>query len=197
MDGENIVRIIFKMGWPDNARSPIIHRILKIHNSPKSISVFEEYREVVKSRAAAAKIKTPRNERCIADGNELLRFYCTTFVCELDSSICSQQYCSLCGIIRSGFSPKMDGISTVGTSYGAHAAVPEDIEEEFKFMHVKRALLVCRVIAGRVGCDLGLVDKEDPGFDSLAGRGNGDEEDELVVFNPRAVLPCFVIVYTM
>lgn len=186
------------MGWPEKAKSPIIHRILKIHNSPKSISVFEEYRELVKSRAAAAKIKTPRNERCIADGNELLRFYCTTFICELESSICSQQYCSVCGIIRSGFSPKMDGISTLGTSYGAHSAVPEDIEEEFKFMHVKRALLVCRVVAGRVGCDLGLVDKEDPGFDSLAaGRGSEEEEDELVVFNPRAVLPCFVIVYTV
>ncbi|KAL0308522.1 UNVERIFIED_CONTAM: hypothetical protein Sradi_5794500 [Sesamum radiatum] len=198
VDGENIVRIIFKMGWPDKAKSPTIHRILKIHNSPKSISVFEEYRELVKSRAAAAKIKTPRNERCIADGNELLRFYCTTFICELDSSICSQQYCSVCGIIRSGFSPKMDGISTLGTSYGAHSAVPEDIEEEFKFMHVKRALLVCRVVAGRVGCDLGLVDKEDPGFDSLgAGRGSEEEEDELVVFNPRAVLPCFVIVYSV
>ncbi|KAL0338978.1 UNVERIFIED_CONTAM: hypothetical protein Sangu_1419900 [Sesamum angustifolium] len=186
------------MGWPDKAKNTIIHRILKIHNSPKSISVFEEYRELVKSRAAAAKIKTPRNERCIADGNELLRFYCTTFICELDSSICSQQYCSVCGIIRSGFSPKMDGISTLGTSYGAHSAVPEDIEEEFKFMHVKRALLVCRVVAGRVGCDLGLVDKEDPGFDSLgAGRGSEEEEDELVVFNPRAVLPCFVIVYSV
>ncbi|KAI3443665.1 hypothetical protein Pfo_000330 [Paulownia fortunei] len=197
VDGENIVRIIFKTGWPDRAKNPIIHRILKIHNSPKIVGRFEEHRECVKSRAAA-KIKTLRDERCIADGNELLRFYCTTFICELDSGICSQQYCSLCGIIRSGFSPKMDGISTLPTSYRAHAAVPEDIEEEFKFMHVKRALLVCRVIAGRVGCDPCLVDKEEPGFDSLAGRGNGDEEDdELLVFNPRAVLPCFVIVYTM
>lgn len=187
------------MGWPDRAKSPNIHRILKIHNSSKIVSRFEEFRECVKSRAAA-KTKTLRDERCIADGNELLRFHCTTFICELDnSSICSQQYCSLCGIIKNGFSPKMDGISTLPTSYRAHVSIPEDIEEEFKFMHVKRALLVCRVIAGRVGCDpmACIVDKEDPGFDSLAGRGDGDEEDELLVFNPRAVLPCFVIVYTM
>ncbi|PIN14505.1 hypothetical protein CDL12_12867 [Handroanthus impetiginosus] len=197
-DGENIIRIIFKMGWPQNAKNPIIHRILKIHNSPKIITRFEEYREFVKSRAASKIIKsTLRDQRCIADGNELLRFYCTTFICELDYSICNQQYCSLCGIIKNGFSPKMDGISTLPTSYRAHMMIPEDIEEEFKFMNVKRGLLVCRVIAGRVGCDLGLVDKEDPGFDSLAGQGNGDEEDELVVFNPRAVLPCFVIVYAV
>ncbi|KAK6151916.1 hypothetical protein DH2020_014551 [Rehmannia glutinosa] len=186
MDGENIVRIIFKMGWPEKAKSPTIHRILKIHNSAKIVSKFEEYRELVKSRAATPKIKTLRDERCIADGNELLRFYCTTFTCDLDSSICSQHYCSACGIIRSGFSHKMDGISTLPTSWRANGAIPEDLEEEFSFMHVKRALLVCRVIAGRIGC------KEDPGFDSLVGVF----EDELVVFNPRAVLPCFVIVYT-
>ncbi|KAK6147732.1 hypothetical protein DH2020_018644 [Rehmannia glutinosa] len=158
VDGENIVRIIFKSGWPDPAaKPPIIHRILKIHNSPKTVNRFEEYRERVKSNAAAvaASCKTTktliiRDERCIADGNELLRFHCTTFVCELDSGICGQQYCSLCGIIRSGFSPKMDGISTLPTSYRAHASVPEDIEEEFEFMHVKRAMLVCRVIAGRM-----------------------------------------------
>ncbi|GFP99009.1 hypothetical protein PHJA_002044800 [Phtheirospermum japonicum] len=191
-DGENIVRIIFKMGWPEKAKSPTIHRILKIHNGPKTTARFEEYREWVKSRAVvAAAPKT--DERCVADGNELLRFYCTTFTCDLDSGICGQHYCSACGIIRSGFSQKMDGISTMPTSWRAHGVIPEDLEEEFSFMHVKRALLVCRVVAGRVGCDPGLVDKEDPGYDSLVG---GDE-DELVVYNPMAVLPCFVIVYTV
>ncbi|KAL3625382.1 hypothetical protein CASFOL_030836 [Castilleja foliolosa] len=189
-DGENIVRIIFKMGWPEKAKSPTIHRILKIHNGPKTTTRFENYREWVKSRAAAAKTA---DERCVADGNELLRFYCTTFTCELDSGICGQLYCSACGIIRSGFSEKMDGVSTMPTSWGAHRVISEDLEEEFSFMHVKRALLVCRVVAGRVGCESGVVDKEDPGYDSLVGG----EEDELVVYNPRAVLPCFVIVYTV
>ncbi|XP_073034143.1 uncharacterized protein [Primulina eburnea] len=197
VDGENIVRIIFKMGWPEKGRCPTIHRILKIHNSTKILTQFEEYREFVKSKAAA-KIKPSRDERCIADGNELLRFHCTTFICELsDSAICNHQYCCVCGIIRSGFSSKMDGISTFPTSWTAHVAIPEDIEEEFRFMSVKRALVVCRVVAGRVGCDAGIVDKEDSGFDSLVGRGSSGFEEELLVFNPRAVLPCFVILYTV
>lgn len=81
-------------------------------------------------------------------------------------------------------------------------AVPEDIEEEFKFMNVKRAMLVCRVVAGRIGSDSDEVDKEDGGFDSVFGRGGSGvhtrlDEEELLVFNPRAVLPCFVIVYTV
>ncbi|KAJ6691898.1 C2H2-LIKE ZINC FINGER PROTEIN [Salix purpurea] len=133
-------------------------------------------------KAKAARNSKRRDERCIADGNELL---------------------SVCGVIKSGFSPKMDGISTLSTSWRAHTAIPEEIEEEFKFMNVKRAMLVCRVVAGRVGCELDEdVDKQDGGADSVLGRGGSGvhtrlDEQELLVFNPRAVLPCFVIVYTV
>ncbi|PIN22199.1 hypothetical protein CDL12_05088 [Handroanthus impetiginosus] len=187
------------MSWPDKVRRPTIHRILKIHNSPRTISRFEEYRDWVKSRAESKAFKnTLKDERCIADGNELLRFYCTTFICDLDSCLCNQQYCNVCGIIRSGFSPKIDGISMLPTSWRAHASIPDDLEEEFSFMRVKRALILCRVIAGRVGFEPGLVDKEDSGFDSFVGHGSGGSDDnELLVFNPRALLPCFVIVYTV
>ncbi|XP_022731060.1 uncharacterized protein LOC111285738 [Durio zibethinus] len=205
--GKNIVRIIFKTGWTNKVKNPEIHRILKIHNSPKILARFEEYRELVKAKAARNGSVGKRDERCIADGNELLRFYCSTFMCDLglngSSSICNQQYCSICGIIKSGFSPKMDGISTLSSSWRAHEAIPDDIEEEFKFMNVKRAMLVCRVVAGRVGSEGEEINKEDGGFDSVIGRGGGSvahtkvDEEELLVFNPRAVLPCFVIVYTV
>ncbi|XP_044470957.1 uncharacterized protein LOC123199957 [Mangifera indica] len=205
--GKNIVNIIFKSGWPNKDKNPEIIRILKIHNSPKILSRFEEYREFVKAKAARNGALRRRDERCIADGNELLRFYCSTFLCDLglngNSSICNQQYCSVCGIIKLGFSPKLDGISTLSTGWRAHVAIPEEIEEEFKFMNVKRAMLVCRVVAGRVGCDSDDDQtKEDGGFDSVVGRGASGvhtklDEEELLVFNPRAVLPCFVIVYTV
>ncbi|KAJ6303039.1 hypothetical protein OIU77_017007 [Salix suchowensis] len=205
--GRNIVDIIFKTGWSCKEKSPEIRRILKIHNSPKILSRFEEYREFVKAKAARNSPIKRRDERCVADGNELLRFYCSTFMCDLGldggSCICNQQYCSVCGIIKSGFSPKMDGISTLSTSLRAHMAFPEEIEEEFKFMNVKRAMLVCRVVAGRIGGDLEEdIAKHDRGSDSVLGRGGSGihtrvDEEELLVFNPRAVLPCFVIVYTV
>ncbi|KAI7739888.1 hypothetical protein M8C21_026812 [Ambrosia artemisiifolia] len=204
--GKNVVRIIFESGWV-RLKTPMIYRVMKIYNSPKILNRFEEYRESVKLKAARQGGLRRRDERCIADGNELLRFHCTTFLCELGqnggSSICTHQYCNVCGIIASGFSPKLDGISTSPNSRRAHVSIPEDIEDEFRFMNVKRAMLVCRVIAGRVGCDPMIGDKDDPGYDSLIGREPGvvetklDDEDDLIVFNPRAVLPCFVIVYTV
>jgi hypothetical protein len=202
--GHNIVQIIFKSGWPET-NFPNIHRILKIHNSQKILSKFEEYRETVKSKAARNTRR--RDERCIADGNELMRFHCSTFLCELghngNSSICSQQFCNICGIIKSGFSPKLDGISTLSTSWRANSSIPDDMEREFSFMNVKRAMLVCRVIAGRVGSELDdELDKTDGGFDSVMARAESGvytrlDDEELVVFNPRAVLPCFVIVYSV
>lgn len=83
-------------------------------------------------------------------------------------------------------------------------SIPDEIEREFRFMNVKRAMLVCRVIAGRVGSDSddGELDKSDGGFDSVMARGENGvytrlDEEELLVFNPRAVLPCFVIVYSV
>ncbi|CAA7038061.1 unnamed protein product [Microthlaspi erraticum] len=219
IDGEsstNIVKIIFKSGWPEHgSKIPEIQRILKIHNSPKILTRFEEYREFVKAKASRSNGGGRRwdDERCVADGNELLRFYCSTFMCNLgqngSSSLCGHQYCSICGIIGSGFSPKLDGIATLATGWRGHVAVPEEVEEEFAFMNVKRAMLVCRVVAGRVGCDMmgddDDVGKNDGGYDSLVGQGTGSksgallriDDDELLVFNPRAVLPCFVIVYTV
>ncbi|XP_043702905.1 uncharacterized protein LOC122653043 [Telopea speciosissima] len=204
--GKNIVQIIFNAGWNDKGKkNPIIHQVLKIHNSPKILSRFEEYRENVKFRAALNGVNR-RDERCIADGNELLRFHCSTSACGLgqkgNSSICNQPYCSVCGIIRSGFSAKMDGISTLSSSWRAHVALPDEIEEDFAFMNVRRAMLVCRVIAGRIGCegDQEMVDKEDAQYDSVVGGSGGAhsrlDADELFVFNPRAVLPCFVIIYS-
>lgn len=224
--GKNVIRIIFTSGWSGTDKSPTIHRILRIHNSPKVLARFEEHREAVKLKAAArngvvAGRRRHLDERCMADGNELLRFHCSTFLCDLGegggSSVCSHAFCSACGIIRGGFSPKMDGIATLSSSWKAHVAIPTEMEEEFAFMNVKRAMLVCRVVAGRIGCwgdrdGGGDADKGDGGFDSMLGSRSHDgahsgagaeeeeeevEEEELLLFNPRAVLPCFVIVYSV
>ena len=65
----------------------------------------------------------------------------------------------------------------LSTSWRAHATILDDIEDEFLFMNVKRAMLVCRVVAGRMGSDQDDVDEEDGGFDSIVGRtaiGSGD-----------------------
>lgn len=187
----NIVEIIFQSSWLKK-QTPLckIDRILKVHNTARTVARFEDYRDSIKARAAKLAKKHPR---CTADGNELLRFHCTTFACSLGmsgaTSLCtSTPQCNLCGIIKNGF--RLDAqrrIRTMATSGRAHDVAGVASE--------KSAMLVCRVVAGRVRR------KQDEAagaeeFDSAAGAaGVYANLDELFVFDPKAILPCFVVIY--
>ncbi|KAL0904120.1 hypothetical protein M5K25_026194 [Dendrobium thyrsiflorum] len=201
--GRHIVEIIFKSSWQKNHRTICkIDRILKVHNTPRTIARFEDYRAAVKSLATAA-AASRRNPRCAADGNELLRFHSVSLSCQLgavgSTSLCFSAggggggTCCVCDVIRHGFRKPCHpfGVRTTASSGQA--------DDDFDFGgggSGTRAMLVCRVIAGRVwftgdgeedgGGGLG-------GYDSVAAEGTNLEE--LFVANPRAILPCFVVIY--
>lgn len=186
----NIVEIIFQSSWLKK-QAPVckIERILKVHNTKKTIIKFEDYRDSIKAKANKLPKKHPR---CVADGNELLRFHCTSFVCSIgmngSSNLCSSApNCNVCSIIKNGFKIEGDGgICTTATSGRAHDNARVTSEDE------KRAMLVCRVIAGRVKKNHDAVEE----FDSVAEQGGVYSNlDELFVFNPKAILPCFVVIY--
>lgn len=198
----NIVEIIFRTSWlKTDVPCGRIERVLKVHNMQKTLSRFEEYREIVKAKANRLPKKHPR---CLADGNELLRFHGTTVICSLgmngSSSLCNLEGCNVCRIIRSGFSLKKErssrGIYTTATSGRAHDAIA--LYEDDLMFPVKKALLVCRVIAGRVHRPLDNFEEfpiPPTGFDSVAGKvGLFSNTEELFVLNPKALLPCFVII---
>ncbi|RZC54232.1 hypothetical protein C5167_013092 [Papaver somniferum] len=191
----NIVEIIFQSSWLKK-QAPVckIERILKVNNTQKTITRFEDYRESIKTKANKLIKKHPR---CVADGNELLRFHCTTFVCSIgvngSSNLCNSiPQCNVCSIIKNGF--KIEGmtggggICTTATSGKAHDNAKITSQKE------KRAMLVCRVIAGRVKRNQDGSGAEE--FDSVAGpSGIYSDLDELSVFNYKAILPCFVVIY--
>ncbi|KAF5740851.1 putative nucleic acid binding protein [Tripterygium wilfordii] len=192
--GRNIVEIIFKSSWMKKD-SPIckIERILKVHNPQRTIQRFEDCRDAVKSRALNS---TRKNPRCAADGNELLRFHSTTLSCSLGArggtSLCgSVPGCGVCTTIRHGFQGKeCKGIRTTASSGGTH-------DSSLECTDGRRAMIVCRVIAGRVKRVVADDAVEETGsYDSVAGyAGIYSNLEELFVFNPRAILPCFVVIY--
>ncbi|KAL8030704.1 hypothetical protein ABFX02_14G302800 [Erythranthe guttata] len=199
----DIVEIIFKSSWlkKDN---PVcqIERILKVHNTHRKIQRFEDYRDSVKARASISNNPAKRNPRCAADGNELLRFHSATLACPLgahgSSSLCgSSPPCGVCTIIRHGFQGNSkSGIRTTATSGRA-------ARDCLGGSATRGAMLVCRVIAGKVK-RVGDAD-EDGGagaapiagsYDSLGGcAGVYSNIEELYVFSSRAILPCFVVIY--
>ncbi|KAL2327958.1 hypothetical protein Fmac_021385 [Flemingia macrophylla] len=195
-----IVEIICRTSWlKSENQCGRIERVLKVHNMQKTLARFEEYREMVKIKASKLQKKHPR---CLADGNELLRFYGTTLACSLglngSSSLCLSEKCCVCRIIRNGFSAKKelkDGIGVFTTSTSGRAF--ESIEIIGDEPSLRKALIVCRVIAGRVHRPLENIQEmaTQTGFDSLAGKvGLYSNIEELYLLNPRALLPCFVVI---
>ncbi|CAK7346219.1 unnamed protein product [Dovyalis caffra] len=200
--GRNIVEIIFKSSWlkKDNSICKI-ERILKVHNTQRTIQRFEDCRDTVKTRALSS---TRKNPRCAADGNELLRFHCTTLTCSLgsrgSSNLCGLiPGCGVCTIIRHGFQGKeCKGVCTTASSGRAHDSLLGCTDG-------RRAMLVCRVIAGRVKPvtedapppeEDGASSAAAGSYDSVTGyAGVYSNLEELSVFNPRAILPCFVVIY--
>ncbi|KAF7012760.1 hypothetical protein CFC21_026919 [Triticum aestivum] len=208
----NIIEIIFQSSWLKK-QTPVcaVDRILKVHNAPATLARFEAYRDAVKARARGGR---PGAGRCTADGNELLRFHCAALACSLGAGgathLCDAagSSCAACGIVRDGFKFRAPGVRTMATSGRAHDDAVGGEEGEGGGER-RRAMLVCRVIAGRVKrrCE-GTADKEEAEaspsaeeeaeeeYDSVAGTaGVYSSLDELEVFNPTAILPCFVVVY--
>ncbi|KAJ4982365.1 hypothetical protein NE237_033202 [Protea cynaroides] len=195
-----IVEIICRASWLKSENNcGRIERVLKVHNMQKTLVRFEEHREMVKIKASKLPKKHPR---CLADGNELLRFYGTTLACSLgmngSSNLCVSNRCSVCRIIRHGFSTKKElkgGIGVFTTSTSGRAFESIELYEENP--SVRKALIVCRVIAGRVHKPLENI-KElagQTGFDSLAGKvGLYSNIEELYLLNPSALLACFVVI---
>ncbi|KAL7087825.1 hypothetical protein ACP275_13G092000 [Erythranthe tilingii] len=195
-----IVEIICRSSWLKSENHCVrIDRVLKVHNMQKTLVRFEDYREAVKIKASKLPKKHPR---CLADGNELLRFHGTTIACTLgmngSSSLCISDKCCVCRIIRNGFSNKREikgGVGVFTTSTSGRAF--ECIEMLDNDVSIRKALIVCRVIAGRVHRPLENIQEmaSQTGFDSLAGKvGMYSNIEELYLLNAKALLPCFVVI---
>ncbi|XP_047317818.1 uncharacterized protein LOC124921235 [Impatiens glandulifera] len=194
-----IVEMICRTGWQKTSEnSNQIERILKVHNMSKTVSQFEEYRESVKVKASKLQKKHPR---CLADGNELLRFHGTTVDCSIgekgSSSVCVSEDCGVCQILKNGFVTKKEGVFTTSTS-GSALEGAESSDGGGEHQQRKKALVVCRVVAGRVHRALENLDEMvgQTGFDSVAGKmGVYSNIEELYLLNTKALLPCFVVIF--
>ncbi|KAH9328882.1 hypothetical protein KI387_000990, partial [Taxus chinensis] len=200
----NVVEIIFKSSWLESKiESGKIERVFKVNPTHNTLARFEEYRETVKSKASKL---AKKHSRCLADGNEVLSFHGTTIMCSLGtdgfSTLCSTLDCNVCNIIRTGFPTKQvkgKGIYTAATSLRAHNSI--NMCQEGLMYPVKRAMMICRVIAGRVHKPLSATSDDKfsipAGFDSVAGEvENCSKLEEIYVANPIGVLPCFFVVYS-
>ncbi|XP_041027044.1 uncharacterized protein LOC121267261 [Juglans microcarpa x Juglans regia] len=200
-----IVKTIFRSGWPKDIGLKI-HKVLKVNHSASFLSKFEEYRKKVKLNAANSCHSTKTlMERLIADGNELLRFQSALITCSLGtisgySRLCDKKCCGICRQMISFRFGVEDGppISVHGSSWKAHEKVSRECITK-RVSCARKAIVLCRVIAGRTDVARHHMHGKEVRSNSAVTGSTGDQSkygsEELLVLNPRAVLPCFVVLY--
>ena len=194
------IETLIKSSWLDKT-SLKINKILRVSHSVRTLLVFEQYRQMV----------CRLDKRLGVEGNELMRFHATMISCSLGSNgssssyICGKKRCGVCRVLGSTFSIKDGSVSFIEKSGKAHEKV---MTSECRLTNnngvlARKAIIVCRVIAGRVAYldKHGLMmNDEEGGFDSVLGLSEDEESngiEELFVLNRRAVLPCFVVTYSV
>ncbi|KAF7144873.1 hypothetical protein RHSIM_Rhsim04G0014900 [Rhododendron simsii] len=172
-------------------------KVLRVNNSAEMVERFERYREMVKKRACE---QHKMHLRSTVDGNELLQFYGTTMNCfsgkkpsMVPNACCKDLTCRVCRIIQSGFNTAYTRKNGIQFSTSSEE-LSEDMIKIIKGKNVKRAVIVCRTIAGTVA---NVVDERShhEEYDSIKLQGLQFKSDHLIVQNPSAVLPCFVVIF--
>ncbi|KAL6642723.1 hypothetical protein ACP70R_020904 [Stipagrostis hirtigluma subsp. patula] len=166
-----VVELIFTSGWGGaaGAPAPAVEALFRVHSASRAVARFEEARAAARAHGAAA--------RCGADGNEMMRFQCRA------SADAAGVFGAGVATCRLGSSSS--AVRTFACSGAAHASSGGGCGGA-----ERRAMLVCRVIAGRVRAANDPARHASQDYDSV-DMGNG----ELVVLDSRAVLPCFLIIY--
>nr|GMC70054.1 Nucleic acid binding protein, putative [Ipomoea batatas] len=190
----NIIEMIFRAASKNPSKHPwLIKRVIKVKNTIDVLDRFEKYREAVKSRSCEMCKSHPRS---MVDGNELMQFYGTTMTCCNNnkrtkiSDLCKDPNCRVCRLIQSGFNTSYNNKNGIRLSTNSDT-LSEDTTVISNRNKAKRAVIVCRTIAGIVEKDQDLLEEE---HDSV-GHGVDTKLEYLTVKDPSAVLPCFVIVF--
>lgn len=168
--------------------------VLKVKHPVEILERFEKYREKVKKKAYVQYTGHPRST---VDGNELLRFYGTVITCgerlTQVSDPCKDPFCRVCRIIQSNFHTEYLRKNGIRLSSSSEELCDINMIVLTTLKNIKRAVIVCRTIAGTVANKADKIHEE---CDSFRSRGLDSNSENLIVTNACAVLPCFVIVFT-
>ncbi len=132
-------------------------------------------------------------------------YHGTTLSCNITSSqtLCSHGACGICGISCSGLDPQCIRKNIEFQRFGSGYYLAPNSSKCHTYTqgaHGYRAMLQCFVLPGRkyklVNTNSQKLNGPPHGFDSVFGQeGSKLNYPEIVVYNPHAVMPRYIIVY--
>ncbi|GAQ80069.1 C2H2 zinc finger protein [Klebsormidium nitens] len=203
------IETAFLRAWAKTETAPRrVHEVLAISTSQLAQTLHNDYAEQVRKQAGGSH----QDVRCLQDGNVRIRFHGSGMKCSLglhgNTSLCPEPDCGVCGILRSGFRSKKirtDAFQRFGTGFYLTSASGKAndyawADDHTMGRHGLRAMLVCQVVAGRVYRTVNnepLLMRPPDQYDSVVGEvGPVLNYDEIVVYNKRAILPLYLVIYS-
>ena len=182
------VRKYFIRDWDHNkGTSGELQKILTINN-PKLQRKFDNYLSFICSDPSA-----------VFD-----YYHGTSLKCSIYDSItlCKADTCGVCSITRNGFLKKFiatHSFQRFGKAF--YFAINSSKSHDYTEKHDKyHAMLLCKVAVGRAY--ITKYDRRDlhtapSGYDSVHGQAGGTlNYDEIAIYNPEAILPTHILLYT-
>ncbi|XP_030442025.2 uncharacterized protein LOC115664214 [Syzygium oleosum] len=138
-----------------------IGKILRVKSREEILLRYEKHREMVKVVSSLQHHKNPRN---LVDGNELLQFYGTTMACTKRkqnsvNKLCYELNCQVCRIIGSYFDTEYTRKHGIQLSRSSQV-LTEIMSSVSSVKKAKRAVIVCRTIAGSVDRNFDVKERE-------------------------------------
>lgn len=193
----------FVRAWRKGAL-PTVKHVLKVCQAPSLRDRFERYKAAV--------------------GNVRWRYHGTSSVCDFGANLaaapCDRPDCALCNILAHGFRLNKAGtgpnghIRSLRYGCGIYLSATSGKSNDYAFRTERqrrgkrgrlerwRCMFVCSVAAGKAyrttEGQLLLAHRAPAGYDSVVGEvGDNLNYDELVVYSEAAVLPEYVVIYTV
>ena len=193
------VSVIFRKQWVSKTRKPpFISKIFAIKNEDLQMK-WEDFKNTLLCRGH------PQESQ--------VYFHGSTLACDIATSqaMCNDNpECAICGISRNGMKLECMGKTNPenprfgrGLYFAEYSSKSDDYAKVVRNTNGFKAILVCDILPGKCykvyenGKNSGkrITDKPQ-GYDSVLGElGSTTSIPELVVYNPHAVLPRYIVIY--
>ena len=203
------IKMDFMANWKTGI-TPTVSNVLKLQVPSTLHNKYERYKMDVVNRERG---RTGPSPSYVKPGNEVIRYHGTSLMCQLgvsnNSKVCNSGVCNGCNILKSGFKTTKAGahgfnrfgLGLYSTSISSKAHYYSAASEN-GLGRRNRAMLVCKVVAGRSSStqtSVGFRESMAPpeSHDSILGvPGEELHYDELVVYDSRAMIATFLILYS-
>jgi hypothetical protein len=197
----------FTKKWVDGSTPGTVVKVFRINPSQQLLQRHADYiQQLLSARPGLQPFGKggPGNTHRRFHGTPATNWLCVaSMVSSAQPQLCSNQGCAVCGIVRTGLMLSKAASGCYGKGLYMSSASSKSNNYTRPASTAKpnhRAMFVCSVVVGNGKKLTGVhqtLSSAPAGFDSVLGVVGTTNHDEVIVYAEAAVLPKYLIIYTV